>query len=229
MCVRKYRKLMKLQLQTYLPITLTFFATLLPISKAQAQTTSASQLAEICVLNAEGTGQYKIKLDSLFVQTLTRARPSRFATVDPQEHCDDNKDNDCDGQINEGCVSDPEPSFDSACDTCMQSKCADFATSCIADQACRAATNCVIQHRCLDQNVGHLACICGEDVSVAQCMRDTDKGRLRGACADEFYDTDALAPSNEDGKKLAGQTFTCMLRQCKDSCSNKFYNHNPQT
>lgn len=220
---------MKLKLQTCLPLTLTFFATTLPVAKAQPQAPPSNQLAEICVLNAEGTGQYKIKLDSLFVQALTQARPRRFATVDPQEHCNDDKDNDCDGQINEGCVSDPEPSIGSACDTCMQSKCADLAESCIADQACRAATNCVIRHRCLDQTVGHLACICGEDVSVAECMRDTDNGSLRGACVAEFYDTAALSPSNEEGKKLAGHTFTCMLRQCKNSCSNKFYNHDPQT
>lgn len=218
---------MKLKRQLFFLVALAALTT--PSSEADARSheSTTRELAEMCVLSASRSGAYKIELDARLVATLTQSLPTRFAAVESQEHCDDGMDNNCNGQIDEGCVSDPEPTIDQACDSCMQDKCADYTDACIDDQDCRAAANCVIQHRCLDQRLGHLACICGQNVSIAECMRDTDNDTLRGACVAEFYQSPSFDGPPEGGQRLAKQTFTCMLRNCQASCNRNFYKDPP--
>lgn len=184
-------------------------------------------MAQLCLLNADGSGQFAITTTGLVASLLSSALPTRFSLVLDQETCDDGKDNDCNGEIDDKC-SQQNGVWDagSDCDACMESQCAVFSNRCDGDQACQDALDCVLEAKCLDRDIGPIACFCGEDVSLERCM-DSPVSELDGACMAEFSKSviPSWIPGPELGGILAGKMFLCMTRQCADPCSENIYNH----
>lgn len=202
-------------------------AAILPAS-ANAQPQEAGKLAEICVLNAKGSGQYKINLDHLFVQVLTASLPDRFSVVENEESCDDGRDNNCNGEIDEGC-NQAQAIWDAGadCDKCMTEECSDLGDECQEDQECKTAVDCTLEAKCLDKDYGALSCLCGEDVTIAQCQRVEDPKDFLGACVDELYFEASFRPQPMIGKRLASKTLSCMSLNCAAACSENIYNYEP--
>lgn len=188
----------------------------------EGQLTSA-----MCMLKADGTGQYQISLDSYVVAVLTAALPDLFSLVEEQERCDDGKDNNCDGQIDEGC-SQVTNIWDAGqdCDACMAERCSVVADECQGDKGCEDAVACVLEAKCLDASLGPISCFCGEDVGIEECQA-TAINDLDGACMAEFARNivPSWIPAPETGSVLAGKIFLCMTRQCADQCAENIYNH----
>lgn len=199
-------------------------------ANAQSRHEQDPDLAQICVLNTDGTGQYQLSLDRRFVLTLTALRPNRFSLVSPSEQCDDGIDNNCNGELEEGCAQ--PPAFWGAgqdCERCMAQGCSEWSKPCQNDHQCATAAACVAQAQCLDKYIGPLSCICGEGVSIAQCQRVTSGQIHAGPCAQELYE-DASPPSDSmRGKQLANRSLTCMGLKCASACSKNIYNYDPGT
>lgn len=198
------------------------------LSPAQARWPAADGLlARMCMLNADGTGQFDITLDSIVVSVLTAALPDRFSLVEAQEICDDGRDNNCNGEIDEGC-SQAANIWDAGedCDACMSEFCSVFETRCNGDEACEGAISCALDAKCLDRDLGPISCFCGEDLSIEACQ-DTPIAQLDGACMGQFAKNiiPSWIPAPETGGVLAGKMLLCMTRQCSDSCSENIYNY----
>lgn len=219
---------MERHLQTITPLLLSALA-LIP-SSAQAQATQAGELASMCLLNSDGARQAKLELDSLFVQVLTVALPDRFSVVQDQEDCEDPRDNNCDGEINEGCSEDYRWQAGADCDACMQDKCERESDPC-EDQDCEDVINCIIEDKCLDEFLGPLGCVCGKNVSIRECQM-AKEGELEGTCADEMLRSMPQNPfrTGPDFAPFFPRTpapmrpFICMGRFCQSECTELIYN-----
>lgn len=183
----------------------------------------------MCMLRADGTGQFTITLDSFVVAVLTAALPDLFSVVEAEEQCEDGKDNDCNGEIDEGCEA-ASNIWDGGedCDACMSEHCSILSDECQGDKGCEDAIECVLEAKCLDVALGPISCFCGEGLSVQECQ-ETPIDQLDGACFAEFARNivPSWVPAPETGSVLAGKIFLCMTRQCPDSCSENIYNHEP--
>lgn len=201
---------------------------LLPLSTALAKAKRAGELARMCVLDTSGMGQRVIELDHRFVQVLVSALPDRFSTVDSEEQCSDHKDNDCNGEIDEGC--DPTPIVWGAgedCDACMAQECSGLHENCQGDTPCEAALACVIEAQCLDEVLGPLACICGTGVSIAECQLTASPNDYLGPCAQELYVNPTFQIRPTRGKRLAAKSFVCMTLNCLGACLENFHQTAP--
>lgn len=209
-------------------ISCIFASAALTPGTSNAQSDRAGELAQMCILNPDGTGQYKIDLDSLFVKVLTTSMPDRFSAVDDTEECDDGIDNNCDGEIDENCGEAPNI-WDAGedCDACMANACSDLSDDCEGDGECELAVACALEAKCLDRYLGPLSCLCGEDVTVTECQKVREPSGYAGACAQEFYveQPPGWRPQPMVGKRLAGQTLVCMGLNCADACSENIYNY----
>lgn len=183
----------------------------------------------MCLLNADGARSYQISLDSLFVQVLTTALPDRFAVVQDQEDCSDNRDNNCDGEVNEGCNE--EPSVWGAgqdCESCMAQECATQVEECEESEICEDIVTCAVQAKCLDKYLGPITCLCGKGSSVNECQRIDDQN-YNGDCVQEFLaQLDPEAPFGPWGPRVkdgsGSAVLTCMGRHCQSECTELVYN-----
>lgn len=183
----------------------------------------ANNLGEMCILNPDGTGQYKTSLDRRFILALTQARPNRFSIVQASDRCDDDIDNNCDGRLNEGCTQAPTIwQAGQDCEQCMAQTCSSWSKACKQDNDCQAAVACVAQHKCLDPYLGPLACICGEGISIAECQNTGSTEHRAGACAQHLEATPSMSLEAQAGKDFAHRTLTCMGLNCADACSEHF-------
>lgn len=199
-------------------------------ANAKAQTWISGEdfglTSKMCLLRADGTGQFDLTLDSLVVAVLTTALPDLFSVVEAQETCDDGRDNNCNGEIDEDCSAANIWDAGADCDACMQELCSVFSKRCDGDTACEDAVSCVLDAKCLDRDIGPISCFCGEDVSIEACQ-DSPISELDGACMGQFAKNviPSWIPAPETGGVLAGKMFLCMTRQCADSCSENIYNY----
>lgn len=212
---------MQLKIQMLSPLMLAAIAAL-PV-KAQARDGQVGELAEMCLLDSDGSRRAKISLDHLFVQVLTAALPDRFSVVQDQEDCEDERDNNCNGEVNEGCV-DPGFRWDAGadCDACMAERCDDI-RNCDGDERCDDATACIVEEKCLGNFLGPLSCLCGPGVSISECQ-SVSEGKFLGPCADEIL----KIPNNPLGSWRPhrfpfADRFVCMGRFCMNECSELFY------
>lgn len=195
-------------------------------ARAQRWPRPNGELARVCLLNPDGTGQFSIAVNRLVAQVLTAALPGRFSVVEQTERCDDGIDNNCSGEIDENCDQAPDIWGAGAdCDACMAQSCSVFSQRCDDDQACQDAIDCALQAKCLDLDLGPISCFCGEGVSIEACQ-DSTIAELDGACMSEFAASvvPSWIPAPETGGVLAGKMLLCMTRQCADRCSENFYN-----
>lgn len=217
---------MKLKLQIVSPLLLAALA-VLP-SEANAQRQTAGQTAELCILNTEGARLSKLTMDSLFVRVLSSSLPERYAAVQAQEDCSDPRDNNCDGEVNEGCSE--EPSIWNAgpdCEACMVQECAAEVEACEGSEICENIVSCSAQEQCLDTFLGSLGCLCGEGVTVAQCQNMSENEL--GPCAQELRaQYDYSAPPGPWGPRViddsGSKVLICLGRKCQSECTELIYN-----
>lgn len=114
-----------------------------------------------------------------------------------------------------------------ACDTCMATECAAEGNECLSDSNCDLPRTCVGEANCLSRVTGPLGCICGNELSVAECAAKTDG--FEGDCADAILGVGITVPPG--GAPLlpatpgfkATQAFRCMARACRSECDDNFY------
>lgn len=221
---------MKLKMRKAAPLVLAALAAL-PAS-AQAQRFEADQQSEVCLLNADGSRQFKISMDSLFVQVLTSALPDRFAIIQDQEDCEDPRDNNCNGEVNEECSMGNNWGSGTDCEECMATKCANHSEACNEDQECQDLAGCVVENRCFNQ-YGPLGCLCGAETSLTDCQKINafrNGDQFKGECAAEFLPS-LLRPARQgghlpnwhyddvDSDRIPTGTLSCLYHECKSECS----------
>lgn len=163
-----------------------------------------------------------------------------------KEQCDDGDQN---GQPGSNCTTACKfvpPTADFAyeakggddCKACMEDKCLGQIGKCAQTDECVAATACHAENSCLDSGLGPLACLCGDDISVNECIKggeDGDLGSFKGACAAEivaglragaekpedfaFGDAFSSFQNPKTAMGQANQVYICMGRFCEDACS----------
>lgn len=219
----------------------TMTKSLLSLALACAPMTAQAQALdfnseEMCLLNPDtGEGIVKISLSSIFVQLLTAVAPDRYGLVEGDEVCEDGKDNDCNGFIDDGC-SVPTPTVwgpNAECDACMEDKCGSKIAACEGDQACQDAVACVVENSCLDRFLGPLGCVCGEGVSVPQCQGATSMADLQGACVEGLItenspllnDNPLPAIAGRQQGTIASEALICQGRFCQDECAGNYWNY----
>lgn len=222
---------MKIDIRMVTPLLLSAIAAV-PTS-AQAQRFRAGNTAQICLLDADGARQFELTMDSLLVQVLSGALPNRFAAVQDQEDCDDPRDNNCNGEVNEGCNEPTRWDSGADCDACMAQNCAEPTQACDAEEECDDVMACVVEQKCLDAANGSISCLCGLDVGVAQCQQVPELDQLDGPCAQEMvsYLRDTGRVQTGSVSQLinlppppATEILTCMVRECQSECTELVYN-----
>lgn len=192
---------------------------------------------ELCVLDPDsGAGATKLRFHPILVYVLSALAPDTFAMVESSERCGDDKDNNCDGSIDEGCAGLQPPLWGrrAECDACMLDKCDAERTRCEGDKRCRAAVRCVVENSCLDRFLGPVSCLCGEGVSIPECQQVREPDGLQGACVEELLpaqlsDRDReLHPLAQATRLPANHALICLGRFCNDECAENIWNFVPR-
>lgn len=120
------------------------------------------------------------------------------------------------------------------CEACMAEQCLGEIGRCALTDGCLEAGQCQAETACADTVLGPLACICGDNISVNDCIAGGDDVGLdsfQGACASEIIAGLELEgeertrgnvfsrisnPSTPMG--LANQVYTCLARFCPAEC-----------
>lgn len=157
--------------------------------------------------------------------------------VEAGEGCDDGND-----LPNDGCyecsIELPGPPLPTGlwfagpdCDACMSAQCATEANECLSDSNCDLPRTCMGEANCMNTTTGVLGCICGNDLSLSQCLLKTDN--FEGDCADAILGVGATIPPGGSGPLgplrpvtpgyKATQAYRCMARACRSECAENFY------
>lgn len=111
------------------------------------------------------------------------------------------------------------------CAECMEVSCADQQNECAGSLECVSAAQCHMEHRCLEPAIGPLSCLCGDGVSVTECLENES---FAGPCAGEIeLGLDAIGDKQQTLARFsnpeyavgaAHQAYNCMGRFCPAEC-----------
>lgn len=204
----------------------TLAATVSPISDALAQEgplvvpdTETAQMQDWCLLNSETQEGFMSFAVAPSIADILMAIHGNVFTPLASEVCADGKDNDCDGQVDEGCSEgrDPKLELSRECDACLQNYCPESVADCEAQDSCIAGISCVAQKRCMDPVGGDLTCIC--DVIYEGCM---DDGSRQGPCGKQLMPPEPRNPFWPSLPIASRSILFCMTLNCTSKCSENF-------
>lgn len=152
--------------------------------------------------------------------------------VEDGEVCDYGDSNEADGCLN-NCTElghtdfFPPKFYGDECASCMQEKCEDSLETCLDDDACMEVFRCEAEAACVHPDLAALTCLCGEGVSLAECV-DTNIDDLQGTCAELIIDNlDSPTTTKDIMSRFANteyvsgkahQPMICAARFCTDEC-----------
>lgn len=179
----------------------------------------ALELNEICFFNPEtreGITRFEVVKG---VQALLQALHGEVFSKVTLEVCADGQDNNCDGQIDEGCSASDRPKWGKTrdCDLCMREYCASYTSGCEAREDCISGIQCVIEKRCMHKTWGQATCVCDETLGP-DCEID---GSRKGPCGEQL-----MPPGRWPGwwphVPPTLSALSCMHLYCPAECSGNF-------
>lgn len=173
---------------------------------------------EICFFNPETReGIHQFEVVSGIQALLIALHGEAFSPV-TLEVCADGVDNNCDGQIDEGCSASDRLKWGKThdCDLCMRDHCIRYTKRCEAREDCISGIQCVVEKRCMHKTWGQATCVCGE--LSPDCEID---GSRKGPCGKQL-----MPPGPWPGwwphVPPTLSALSCMHLYCPAECSDNF-------
>lgn len=203
--------------------TVAALATISANALAQANPESPKlKLKDICFFNPETRAGIKHFSVVREIEELLRALHGDVFSKLTLEVCADGVDNNCDGQIDEGCSAEAPSKWGKTreCDLCMREQCFPEQRACEGNASCMDAMRCVVENSCMHTQFFYRDCVCNAQEDGPFCIT---RGPRSGPCGDKL-----IRPGVWDEWREPQMPnllpLGCMTYLCSTECSENFRN-----